>query len=169
MATTHMQRKSRLRTRTRRAASLNMISLMDIFTILVFFLLTNSSEVEVLPSSRLVQLPESVSQQQPKETLLVLVNNDDILVQGKTVAHVSDVQGSNQLVIESLKQALLALNTPLLIQPEDAGEARRITIMGDRQVPYEILKKVIATCNEANFNRISLAVTRKMTDVESSS
>ena len=47
-------------------AHLNIVSLMDIFTLLVFFLLANSNDVEVLPSASIIQMPESVSEQKPR-------------------------------------------------------------------------------------------------------
>jgi biopolymer transport protein TolR len=62
-----------------RNAGLNLVSLMDIFTILVFFLLVNSTDAESLPSAKSIKLPESVAQQKPKETLIIMVTNTDIV------------------------------------------------------------------------------------------
>ena len=50
---------------------MNLVSLIDVFTILIFFLLSNTGGVETLASPRAVKLPESMSQQAPKETLMV--------------------------------------------------------------------------------------------------
>src|SRR5512138_1138557 len=72
------------------AAGLNLVSLMDIFTILVFFLLVNSAEVELLPSTRAIELPESIAEQKPRETVVVMVTDTDILVQGERVASLQE-------------------------------------------------------------------------------
>src|SRR4030065_637717 len=77
--------------RSRPGAGLNLVSMMDIFTILVFFLLVQSSDVEVLPNAKEVRLPESISEQSPKPTVVVTVNDQDILVQGRKIASPPDV------------------------------------------------------------------------------
>ncbi|MGB5491712.1 MAG: biopolymer transporter ExbD, partial [Woeseiaceae bacterium] len=68
--------------RNRGAGALNLVSLMDIFTILVFFLLVNSSDVETLPNAKDLQLPESIAEQKAKETVVILIGEVDIIVQG---------------------------------------------------------------------------------------
>ena len=57
-------------------------SLMDVFTILVFFLLVNSGSVEILDAPKEVQLPESRVEAKPRETVVIFVSPDEILVQG---------------------------------------------------------------------------------------
>ena len=69
--------------RHRRDATLNLVSLMDIFTILVFFLLVNSSNVEVLPNVKNVQLPESIAEQRANESVVIVISDTDIIVQGQ--------------------------------------------------------------------------------------
>ena len=91
-ASRRAKRMTRHHARTKRTASLNMVSLMDIFTILVFFLLVSSSSVQDLPNTKQIKLPESVSDQLPKETVVIVVGNEDIVVQGRKVASVVDVQ-----------------------------------------------------------------------------
>jgi biopolymer transport protein ExbD len=71
--------------------AINLVSLMDIFTILVFFLLVNSSDGEVLPTLKSVELPESVSEEKPRETVVVMVSGENILVHGKVVASVAQI------------------------------------------------------------------------------
>ena len=64
--------------------TLNLVSLMDIFTILVFFLLVNSAQVEVLPNAKDLQLPESIAEQKARENVVIMVTADQILVQGQS-------------------------------------------------------------------------------------
>ena len=152
-------RMERRHKRRGRGGALNLVSMMDIFTILVFFLLVNSGEVEVLPNSRDVQLPESVAEQKARETVIVLVTEDQLLVQGQPVARVAEVMASQDVLIPELKAALQAQTDRVL--RADAREdvaSREVTIMGDKEIPYSLLKKVMATCTDADYGRVSLAV-----------
>lgn len=151
--------------RHRGAGALNLVSLMDIFTILVFFLLVNSSDVETLPNAKDLQLPESIAEDKAKETVVILIGEIDIIVQGTPVAKVADVMATKGNDIPALRKALLSQNDRVLrrtAQAEVAG--REVTIMGDKDIPYRLLKKVMATCTESDYGRISLAVLQKSSD-----
>jgi biopolymer transport protein ExbD len=148
--------------RTGYKGAINLVSLMDIFTILVFFLLVNSSDGEVLPTLKSVKLPQSVSEEKPRETVVVMVTGESILVQGKVVASVEQLLTEQDSKSNHFKQALDDLNSRARTNNEDIDPARReATIMGDREIPYRLLRKVMATCSEAGFGRISLAVLQK--------
>ncbi len=146
----------------KRMASINLVSLMDIFTILVFFLLVNSSSVQQVPSTKALKLPESTAEKTPKETLVVLVNNQDILVAGRKVISVPDAVGHEADIIPELL-------AELTYQAEKAGRLTggpdappgELTIMGDRQIPYLLLKKIMITSTKANYTNLSLAVMKK--------
>jgi biopolymer transport protein ExbD len=151
--------------RGRLGGALNLVSLMDIFTILVFFLLVNSSDVEVLPNAKDIQLPESIAEEKAKETVVILIGDDDIIVQGVPVARVADVMKRNGNDIPELRQALLSQNDRVLRrEAQDDIAGREVTILGDKDIPYRLLKKVMATCTESEYGRISLAVLQKSTD-----
>jgi biopolymer transport protein TolR len=142
-------------------AELNMISLMDIFTILVFFLLVNSSDVEILPSVKSVKLPESVAEKSPKQTVVIVVNDQDILVQGRKVASVSEIFKSDSDLIEPLKSELDYQVSRDAVVSKTGAAGRAITIMGDKEIPYRLLKKIMVTCVRAKYDNISLAVIKK--------
>ena len=144
-----------------RRAQLNLVSLMDIFTILVFFLLVNSSEVEVLPSTKSVQLPESTAEQKPKETITILVNDSDILVQGRPIVAVKKVTRSQKGPIQPLLTELSHHAKRSAQLGQDDTKRGKITIVGDREIPYHLLKRIMLTCSRANFPDISLAVIQK--------
>src|SRR5690606_1754540 len=151
--------------RRKGGAALNLVSLMDIFTILVFFPLVSSGEVESLPNPRDVRLPESTADTPSRETVVVLVTSDEVLVQGRAVARVADVLAGDEIVIPALRDALEE-QTARTVRT-DLGEdsaAREVTIMGDRALPYRLLKKIMATCTEADYGRVSLAVLQKTSD-----
>lgn len=143
-----------------RGGGLNLVSLMDIFTILVFFLLVNSSNVQQMPNSKSVKLPQSTSDRLPEETLLLLVNKDHILVQGQPVVTLAELKGQEGGLIEPLLKELQhhAERNGLLQAGAAPGE---VTIMGDRELEYSLLKRIVATCSLANYTSVSLAVIRK--------
>lgn len=164
----HSKRSKRMDKRHRRgkgAVALNLVSLMDIFTILVFFLLVSSSEVDSLPNAKDLQLPESIAEQKADETVVIMITETDILVQGASVASIAAVNQQAGNVIEGLKQALVSQNDRVLRKAANADITQReVTIMGDREIPYSLLKKVMATCTTADYGQISLAVLQKSAD-----
>ncbi len=145
-----------------RTVALQLVSLMDIFTILVFFLLVNSSDVQVLPNAKDIQMPESIAEQKPRETVVVMVTKHAILVQGTQVATIDEAMNSAGLMIPALQAALMNQNKRFLSQDLAADiEKREVTIMGDKEIPYSLLKKVMATCTQSDYGRISLAVLQR--------
>ena len=143
-----------------KGGAINLVSLMDIFTILVFFLLVNSSDVQNVPNTKEIKLPESIAEQRPKETLFIMVSEKDLLVQGRPVANVDDVLANEDNIIAKLKKELEYQASRSSASAEE--EARReITILGDKRIPYRLLKKIMITCNSVNYNNISLAVSKK--------
>ena len=152
------------------AGKLNLVSLMDIFTILVFFLMVNSSDVQVLQQNPSIELPESVAEQPPAESLLVLITDSDLLVQGKSIASLPLPKGQvdsgpdNPEVIPALKAELMfhakREEWGQLEMPEKEDKSLPVTIMGDSTVPYSLLKRIMATCSETPYRDVSLAVRR---------
>jgi biopolymer transport protein TolR len=160
----HSSRAKRMERHHKRAkpASLSLVSLMDIFTILVFFLLVNQSEVQALDVPKNIELPESMSLARPSETVVVMVTPEQILVQGKAVANTRDVEASEELVVQPLREALKAQTDRFLRASAQADIAgREITILGDKTVPYRVLNKVMATCTDADYGKLSLAVLQR--------
>ena len=162
------KRAKRMEVRHKRhkaAGALNLVSLMDIFTILVFFLLVNSSDVEVLPNAKDIQLPESIAEEKAKESVVILIGEENIIVQGTPIVKVSDVMRRRGNDIPELRQALLSQNDRVLRkEAQDDIAGREVTIMGDKDIPYRLLKKVMATCTASEYGKISLAVLQKSSD-----
>lgn len=159
MLSRRAKRMQRHHKRGKAGVALNLVSLMDIFTILVFFLLVNSTEVEVLPNARDIQLPESIAETKARETVVVMVTGEQILVQGAPVETVANAMDADSLVIDNLESALRAQSRRLVAGATD--EALEVTIMGDKAVPYRLLKRIMATCGAAEYASISLAVMQK--------
>ena len=147
------------------AGALNLVSLMDIFTILVFFLLVNSSDVQSLPNAKELQLPESIAEDKAKETVVIMIGETDLIVQGMPIAKIADIMAIKGNDIPELREALLSQNDRVLRREAKEDIAgREVTIMGDKDIPYRLLKKVMATCTESDYGRISLAVLQKSSD-----
>lgn len=155
------RRMERHHKRARSVVALSLVSLMDIFTILVFFLLVHSSDVENLPSAKAVRLPESVAEKSPKQTVIVTVSSDDILVQGRKVASVAEALNADGEVIDGLKAELDHQASRRAVTAGAASQARAITVLADKEVPYRLIKKVMVTCVRASFENISLAVLKR--------
>jgi biopolymer transport protein ExbD len=160
-------RMERHHKRMAKESKLSLVSLMDIFTILVFFLMFNASDVQVLQSHKSVKLPTSSVENAAAETLVIMVNSSDLMLQGKKLADVERVMRSSDDIIKPLSTELkyqasregalsAQLTTPTDVEPEDT--ARSITIMGDKDIPYKLLKKIMQTCAESGYTNISLAV-----------
>ncbi len=148
--------------RLNQAPKLNLVSLMDIFTILVFFLLVNSGDVEVLQTDKSIKLPASFSEEIPEENLVVLISATDVVVGGRSVGSVADLVASTGDLFGPLQQELkyqAERAGPLADKNKAAG--RPVTIMADQKIPYQLLKKIMATCAAAEYRDISLAVTKK--------
>ena len=149
-----------------KGASLNLVSLMDIFTILVFFLMVNSSEVEVLQTNSDIKLPDSSAEKRPENQLMITVSDSDVMVLGRPVAKVAELRNDGALTIVGLQEELAHQARRKGAVPDDGFE---ITVMGDREIPYWLLKKIMLTCQQTDFARISLAVNKIESGDEASS
>jgi biopolymer transport protein ExbD len=147
--------------RHRADAELNLIPLIDILSVMVAFLLVYSTEVEVIQNSKGIEIPQSIAETSPKHSVVVMITKTDLFVQGERVETVQEVRGTQEAILAPLRDAL---KRPLLVGKEitesDLAQ-REITIMADKSLPYEVLKKVMATCTDADYGKVSLAVIQK--------
>jgi biopolymer transport protein ExbD len=142
--------------------SLNLVSLMDVFTILVFFLLVNSSSSDVMEQPKNVMLPESVVDSKPRETVIVLVTQDNILVQGDVVMSTAEVIESKDSIMLPIRDRLLQQQQKVIgFKTRAVAESKEVTVLAHRTLPFKLLKKVMASCTSAGYGKISLAVVQK--------
>lgn len=158
-------RIKRHRKRTHRegpGGHMTLVPFIDILTIMVVFLLFNTSDVDVLPNTKNISIPESISEKKPQPTVVVMITKDDLLVDGRSVISIKDLIASQDAVIPQLKAALQAQADSVL---KDAAQQevkeREVTILGDRNTPYSVLRKIMATCTDADYGKVSLAVTSR--------
>ncbi len=161
-AMTAVEKRAHRRARRGASMDMNLVSLIDVFTILIFFLLSSASGVETLVSPKAVKLPAAHAEKAPKETVLMVVAGDEVIVDGRKVALVSDIARLPDDLVPQLKAELDVLATRKVVRAENATETQAITIMADKDIPYSLLKKLMFTCARANFSDVSFAVRRKI-------
>jgi biopolymer transport protein ExbD len=141
---------------------MNLTSLMDVFTILVFFLLVNSATTEVLESPKQIKLPESVVESKPRETVVIFISPEHVMVQGEPVITIADVEALDSGLIAPVSERLVALSEKVIgIKTQTIADSQEVTILADRTVPFSVIKKVMSTCTNEGYGRISLAVVQK--------
>ena len=144
------------------SAGLNLVSLMDVFTILVFFLLVNSSSSDVMEPPKNIQLPDSTVEAKPRETVIVMITPTEILVQGQPVITTQEVIDSKIAIIEPVKQRLILQRKKVIgISTKVVSKSDEVTVLAQRTVPFHLMKKVMASCTSAGYGKISLAVIQK--------
>jgi biopolymer transport protein ExbD len=141
---------------------MNLTSLMDVFTILVFFLLINSGSVELLEAPKDVKLPESFEESKPRETVVISVSPEDVIVQGKIVAYVADILEDKEASLDPLA-ARLAEIKERIVGPSTlaVADSQEVTILADKSVPFIVVRKIMSACTGQGYENVSLAVIQK--------
>ena len=157
-------RKKKHRQRTHHDSPMALVPFIDMLTMLVVFLLLHSSDAEILPNTKNIQIPESIADLKPHETVTIMVTKDELLVNGRIVGRVAEVAAlpADKMIIPDLQAALKEQNDR--IQRETAKEdlaEREITIMGDKGTPFSVLKRVMATATASDYGKVSLAVIQR--------
>ena len=154
-ATRRMKRMERINRRGE-GLGLNLIPMMDVLTVLVLFLLFHSFQGE-LPEQRL-ELPDSVAETRPRETLAIVVNPEAVMVQGVPVVSTSELYEDRIAMVAQIKVRLQELEQDIGVT---APEGKEITLLADKTIPFKVLKKIMSTCTASGYGRISLAVVQK--------
>jgi biopolymer transport protein TolR len=163
-------RMARHHKRHKSEAGINLVSMIDMLTVLVFFLLVYSTEeVEVLPNAKDVQLPESISDTRADQAVVVIVTETEIMMEGRSIGRIADILASKSVIIPALQAALESQAGKVLEDTTGQTEeeqilGREVTIMADKEIPYQLLKKVMATSTAADYGQLSLAVLQKGAD-----
>ncbi len=154
-----IKRMSRNRVTT---PKMNLTSLMDVFTILVFFLLVNSATTEVLETPKQITLPASVVEDKPRETVVIFISVNDVIVQGETVARTSEILASETQNIGAIATRLGLLRENVIgLTTQAITQSQEVTILADRSIPFTVIKRVMSTCTSQGYAQISLAVLQK--------
>ncbi len=132
---------------------INLRPMMDVLTVLVFFLLFHSFN-GTMPEAR-IALPDSVVETKPRETVHIVVSPEVVMVQGEAVVNTPILLEDKAGIVYEVRDRLaqLEINMP--------AESREVTLLADKTIPFKVLKKIMSTCTASGYGRISLAVAQK--------
>jgi biopolymer transport protein ExbD len=155
-------RIKRHRKRMHGANHFALIPFIDMMTILVVFLLAHTADVDILPNTKNISIPQSLSDRKPSAAVVVMITKDSVFVDGQLVGSVDEVVANQGPFFAPLKNALVAQNDKSLHAADQTDIAKReVTIMGDKSTPYSVLKKIMLTCSEAEYGKVSFAVVER--------
>lgn len=156
-----LQRRAERKSRNQTMVDMNLVSLIDVFTILIFFLLSSAGVETALPSLKSVQLPQSTAEKSPKENLAVIVSAQEIVVEGRKVADVAEVLAQPADLIPGLQAELKLLAQRQTVRVENKEAEKALTIVADKDIPYRLLRKVMVTGSQSGFSDVSFAVRKR--------
>ena len=139
---------------------LNLIPMMDVLTVLVLFLLFHSFNGEM--AEQRIELPDSVVETRPRETLAIVVNPEAVMIHGAPVVRTSELYEDRIGMVVQIKERLEELEREVGIT---APESKEITLLADKTIPFKVLKKIMSTCTASGYGRISLAVVQKVAKI----
>jgi biopolymer transport protein ExbD len=148
------------RTTQRQEAELNLIPLIDVMSVLVAFLLIYTADVDIVQNTKGVEIPQSTAETQAQQSVVVMITKEHLFVQGEVVAEIADIESSSDPLVEPLRQVL---DRPMLLGSggEDAKAQREVTVIADKSLPFDLVRRVMATCTATTYGKISLAVLQK--------
>lgn len=154
--------------RHREDAELNLIPLIDILSVMVAFLLVYTTNVEIIQNAKGIEIPQSTAEALPKQSVVVMITRDQLFVQGELIASIDEVRASGKSLIEPLRAVL---DRPMLVESDAQARSawlasHEITVLADKSLPYEVVRKVMATCTAAAYGKISLAVIEREIPIE---
>jgi len=156
------RRMKRMGRNKRKLTGLNLTPLMDVFTILVFFLLFHSSGGDILDTPKHIKLPDSVVEAKPRETVVIMVSPQVVVVQGEAVVNTPELLDDGIGRVQAVTERLEQLDRNIIgISTKTVAESKEITILADKTIPFKVLKKIMSTCTDSGYGRISLAVIQK--------
>lgn len=150
------------RSKKRKGKGLILTPLMDVFTILVFFLLFHSYGGDVMEAPKQIELPDSVVETKPRETVIVMVSPEMVVVQGEAVIATSELLDNKTGTITEIADKLTQLESNIIgISTKTVAEGKEVTVLADKSIPFRVLKRIMSTCTGSGYGRISLAVIQK--------
>ena len=138
---------------------INLIPMMDVLCVLVFFLLFHSFN-STLPDAQLA-LPASIAEKKPKETVAIVVTPELVMVQGEAVTSTPKLFDENVGIVQEIREQLEQLHHALKTDAATAAVSTEVTLLADKTIPFKVLKKIMSSCTAAGYGNISLAVMQK--------
>ncbi len=116
----------------------------------------------MLKPPKQITLPDSMVEAKPRETVVITVSPEAVLVQGEAVVSTPELFEPNVKTVGAITDRLKQLQRNIIgISTKTISESKEITILADRTIPFDVLKKVMSTCTLSGYGKISLAVIQK--------
>lgn len=165
------KRRQALRANT---ARLTLTSLIDIFTLLVCFLLVGFQGEAQIPSIKGITLPISSSFTPPESSLTMVVTPTEIRINEKVVQSLVVAPNTAPVADAALSEGESFYSPLAFVLSEQAkiykpsqvvngSPERNVIILADKNVPYSTLQQIMIVCSQQHFGRISFAVNKEAT------
>jgi biopolymer transport protein ExbD len=148
-------------------ADLLITPLVDMFVIIVLFLIANFSATgEVLMMTKDIQLPEAFNVQEIELAPVVMVSNTDIVVSGNAVAKVDDLTKDEYLNIPALEEKLREMKKQYedlhaMAKDTEGSFKGDVNIQANKDVQFKVIKRVLYSCATAGYTNLNFAVLSK--------
>jgi len=150
------------RAKRKRKFALHLTSLIDIFMILLVFLIKNfSTRPEITLLSQNINLPISTASKSPEISIAIAATKYNIFINGECVESIDNMEKQKKLLNLKIYETLLQEKKKNLFSSRQTPEITfrgKIIIQADKLTPYKIIKKIMYTCAQAEFGNISLHV-----------
>ena len=148
--------------------SLNITSMMDMFTIILLFLLKSfSADGSMLTNADNLQLPNSISKKRPQDvTLQLAVTRDSIMIDNEPVESTIKIRDMEQSKFDVDTASLLDMQLKKHMRAEEEMVAKglltnvegKITVQVDKNIPFDVLYKIMRLCGRQGYVNMKFAV-----------
>ena len=148
-------------------ADLLITPLVDMFVIIVLFLIANFSATgEVLMMSHDIQLPEAFNVTEIEMAPVVMVSNTDIVVSGTAIGRVEDLTRDEYLNIPALEEKLREMKKQYedlhaLAKDTEGSFKGDVNIQAHKDVQFKVMKRILYSCATAGYTNLNFAVMQK--------
>lgn len=153
-------RKQRHQQRRKAQQGIQLTALMDVFTVLVFFLMISQDDSTQLPQRSEIHLPPAMVQAQPQESLTLQISNEYIYLHNDALISVAEVRESKAPTVRAITQALRDYSAEYPLAKE-AEEGRLLNIVAHKDIDYALLEKILTSAKQTEFKQVALAVLRQ--------
>ncbi len=157
-----MRRMERSGRKDNKVAALSLVALIDMFTNLVFFLLVSQGVSVIQEPRKEIQLPDSYVEETPRSTVVIMVSDKWVLVEGVQLATVDEILTIKEDSVPAIRDRLAQIKRKVIgLTEKTNAQSDEVTILADKELPFKIMKKLMSTCASAGYSKISLAVNQK--------
>ncbi len=158
-----MRRRDRFRRMDNKVAALSLVALIDMFTNLVFFLLVAQGVTVLQEPRKEIDLPDSYVEETPRPTVVIMVSDKWVLVEGEQMATVEEILATKEDSVPAIRERLAKIKRKVIgLTEQTNAQSDEVTILAHKELPFKIMKKLMSTCASAGYSKISLAVNQKV-------